>query len=341
MIVGFGKAFIAVVSEQLGPPLKQVAQYINEWVLPAFTTFRNEVAGKQLDAIKTWGSTLISFLGPVLKWCAEFITGTVLPAIKSLTQTWIENRERIMPIIDAMIFFGKVVGIIIGIVLILIGAGVFGALVGMFYLVAGVAKVVIGALAYVGDAFRVLMSIINSVIFWFRMLYQEVRDRIAGVLDIIRSLPMTIRNNLGNMDDLLLSAGRAVINGLINGIKQQIPSLGGVLSGIGGFIQDHKGPLDYDRRLLIPAGRAIMGGLMRGINDQMPALLDQINGINSTINLSTGQDSEGNSFRRPGLKPSGPPIVNKYYNIEQNITTQEISPRRTATQLGWEVTTVI
>lgn len=93
-----------------------------------------------------------------------------------------------------------------------------------------------------------------------------------AVISFLRGIPGRIRTAVGNLGSTLLEAGKALIRGLINGIKAQLGALGSVLGGVAGFIADHKGPLPKDRQLLVPHGRAIMAGLMAGIDAETGAL---------------------------------------------------------------------
>jgi phage-related protein len=107
------------------------------------------------------------------------------------------------------------------------------------------------------------------------------RTAFEAVLSFLRGIPARIRAAVGNLGSTLLEAGKALIRGLINGVKSQLGALGRVLGGIGGFIADHKGPLPKDRRLLVPHGRAIMRGLLAGIDAETGALaraLDRVGG---------------------------------------------------------------
>ena len=79
-----------------------------------------------------------------------------------------------------------------------------------------------------------------------------------GVQSLVSSV-INIFNTLRNIN--LWDIGRAIMNGLLNGLKSAWESVKGFVSGIAGWIRDHKGPIEVDRRLLIPAGNAIMGGL--------------------------------------------------------------------------------
>jgi hypothetical protein len=75
---------------------------------------------------------------------------------------------------------------------------------------------------------------------------------------------------------LLYNVGKNIVIGLINGISSMLSSLGNFLGSIGTFIQDHKGPIEKDRKLLVGAGQAIMGGLITGIASQRAALGDEL-----------------------------------------------------------------
>lgn len=73
-------------------------------------------------------------------------------------------------------------------------------------------------------------------------------------------------NQLWNID--LYGAGQAILQGFLNGLKSMWSSVTSFVGGIASWIADHKGPIEYDRKLLIPAGNAIMQGLDKGLQDR-------------------------------------------------------------------------
>lgn len=63
----------------------------------------------------------------------------------------------------------------------------------------------------------------------------------------------------------LFKHGQELINGFLNGMKSAFKGVKQWVGGIGKWIEKHKGPIQYDRKLLIPAGNAIMQGLNAGL----------------------------------------------------------------------------
>jgi len=88
---------------------------------------------------------------------------------------------------------------------------------------------------------------------------------------------------VGNLGSLLVSAGRNIIRGLINGINNMIGSLKSKLNQITNMIPNWKGPERVDRQLLFDTGRTIMGGLEHGITAGLPGLRSTLRDVTREI----------------------------------------------------------
>ncbi|EOI47874.1 phage tail tape measure protein [Enterococcus faecium] len=96
----------------------------------------------------------------------------------------------------------------------------------------------------VSGAQEVWDNLVNAV--------SDTVDRVTGWFD-----------NLKNID--LLAAGKAIMDSFLEGLQNTWKSVQDFVGGIGDWIREHKGPIQYDRKLLIPAGQAIMNGLNEGL----------------------------------------------------------------------------
>lgn len=101
-----------------------------------------------------------------------------------------------------------------------------------------------------------------------------------GIQSLVSSV-MNIFNTLRNIN--LWDIGIAIMNGFLNGLKSAWSSVQNFVSGIAGWIRDHKGPIEVDRRLLIPAGNAIMGGLNRGLDNGFDKTMAKVQSITGAI----------------------------------------------------------
>lgn len=127
---------------------------------------------------------------------------------------------------------------------------------------------------------------------------QGVRDLVSNVTSIF--------DGIRNID--LWSAGKAILDGFLGGLKSAWGAVTDFVGGIASWIRDHKGPIEYDRKLLIPAGNAIMQGLNRGLQDRFKGVKKSVSGMAGEIS---------NAFSNDDFGLSGTPTIAK--NIEASL----------------------
>lgn len=110
-----------------------------------------------------------------------------------------------------------------------------------------------------------------------------IRNGATAAFNAVRGLPGQIKSAVGDLGDLLFGAGKSIITGLVNGIKNAIPGLNSILSSVTSKIPDWKGPLDEDRKLLEPAGKAILGSLVTGLRRGIPELRSELGAVTGLL----------------------------------------------------------
>ena len=98
----------------------------------------------------------------------------------------------------------------------------------------------------VNGAQQVWDNLVNAV--------SETVDKVTGWFDKLREIN-------------LWEAGKAIMDSFLEGLQNAWKSVQDFVGGIGDWIREHKGPIQYDRKLLIPAGQAIMESLLKGLTD--------------------------------------------------------------------------
>lgn len=107
-----------------------------------------------------------------------------------------------------------------------------------------------------------VLSIIRGIVSGAQSAWNSLKQGVSNVVSAVKG----IFNSLANIN--LASAGRAIINGFLGGIKSAFEGVKSFVGGIASWIREHKGPISYDKRLLIPAGKAIMQSLDDGLRNQ-------------------------------------------------------------------------
>ena len=135
-----------------------------------------------------------------------------------------------------------------------------------------------------------VLSIINGLVSGAQNAWNNMSNAVSSLVSNVTGF----FNQLWNID--LYSAGQAILQGFLNGLQSMWSSVTNFVGGIASWIRDHKGPIEYDRKLLIPAGTAIMKGLDQGLQDQFKEVKQTVGGIAGEISdVFSGDNLDLNS----------------------------------------------
>lgn len=140
----------------------------------------------------------------------------------------------------------------------------------------------------------------------FSGLASAVASRLGDAVNRVKALPGLILNAVKNFGGLLVNAGRALIQGLINGVNQKIDQLRGLMNYVAGLIAGffgsspaEEGPLSGQGWTKI-RGQHMIQDLIKGIQSEVPDLRQA--SMQATSNIVFGQNSVQVNFQ--GQLPS-------------------------------------
>ena len=135
-----------------------------------------------------------------------------------------------------------------------------------------------------------VLGFINGLVSGAQTAWNNMKQ---GVTNVVNSVT-NIFKGLANIN--LWEAGKAILNGFLGGLKSAWEGVTNFVGGIANWIRDHKGPIDYDRKLLIPAGNAIMQGLDQGLQERFKGVKETVGGIAGEISdVFSGDNLDINS----------------------------------------------
>lgn len=118
-----------------------------------------------------------------------------------------------------------------------------------------------------------VINVANSLKDGFLNVLDSLKNGVSNAIEAVKSF----FNRLWNID--LSGAGRAIMDGFLNGLKSAWGAVTDFVGGIASWIAAHKGPISYDRRLLIPAGQAIMGGFNTALMGGFEKVKSNVSGM--------------------------------------------------------------
>lgn len=197
----------------------------------------------------------------------------------------------------------------------------------------------------IGIVTGIFNSVKNAVVTGVGKVKSGITTGFTDAVNWVKGIPGKIVSALGNLGTLLLQAGKDILQGLLNGLKDVWNNITDFVGGIGSWIADHKGPLSVDRKLLTPAGRAIMSGLHAGLQQEWGTVQAY---VTSRIAALSGlmpdavANAVGAAVRPPGATPRlVPPTSTGSTTSEGTTETWDMARLADAVAAGMEQVQVV
>lgn len=298
-VVAIGAALVLLYTrfQVVRDVIGAVASFITGTVVPAigaFVAFVTEQFGHLADFVRENWAGIQEAIGHVIVVVKGIIDGFI-SAVQAAWRIWGDEILNVVRIVWDQIrnVIDTVVGIISGIIRL------------------GLA-LINGEWGKAWDAIKDILStawdfIVETVKNALRLAREQIEAGISGVVAFMGEVPGKILSALGDVGGILYNAGKSIVSGFLQGIKDKIGDVYDFVKGIAGKIADLKGPIDKDRKLLIPAGEAIMGGLEEAIKRGQAGVESRVRALTAGLgNVSVGVSATGGAPSASGF--SGPLI---------------------------------
>lgn len=246
----------------------------------AYENFLAALANPEGDNI---GETLTALLDSVMTFAnnaipmVQAIGDQIIAIIPDITAQIGPAIEAMAPQLGAAIgtLIGALVTLIITLLPSIVTAAVqlfSGLITGLMQAMPQITAALIAAMPQLVSAItQGIPQILQAGMLLFAALITAVAQSAPEIVSaIIQMIPQLV-SAFSSAGPQLLEAGKAIMQSFLDGLKSVWGKVTDFVGGIGSWIAEHKGPVQYDRKLLVPAGTAIM----RGFGDALKAGFDR------------------------------------------------------------------
>ena len=300
------------ITSQVGVALAPIISQLLSSLVPVIGTLVQAVT-PLIQAVLSFISSLLPLIQAILPIITDAISiiVSVLTAIIPIITTVISVVTLIMTVVIEVI--NTVISVVTPIISFVLGvvSSITGAIADIASVISSIIQVVATA---VSTIISTVSKLVSKVVGFFVDLAQSVSTKITNlwndvknvfstgvntVIEFVRSIPSSILNFFNNAGNLLINAGKSIIDGLIKGIKNAakgaVDAVKNVVSSIRDFFPfspAKDGPFS-GKGYTTYSGRALMKGFADGIAKQAPAtarmIEDTMAGLNSLINAPQAQ----------------------------------------------------
>lgn len=247
----------------------EVVPVIRDQVIPALQQFGRWVAAEVLPRLRTLIDYVRANVIPVLIDLVVRGFRAAQEAVAKLRQTFVEHRAELTQLWNG---FKTVVDFIVTKVLPVVGPMLTNTVKGIVVVI----QSVIRQIAFWVTAFNTIKGAVTSAIGFVVAKFNEL-------VAFVRAIPGRVTAALGNVNNLLLDAGRRIIQGLLDGISAGFQKVKDLLGRLTALLPDWKGPRLRDRKLLFGAGKDIIDSLGLGMEARIPSIKDMLGDLTGTI----------------------------------------------------------
>lgn len=212
------------LSTTLGPGLRAIWDVIQNKVVPAITTMVNWLRNNLLPVLQAAWRIFLQQIQPALQHLGDTMRNYVAPAIAQLTAWWNRNKASILPLI-------KILGVLVAMMLLTAGT-VLGAVITavssgirIFLMWAKILTTTVRvAWLIIKAAMSTTIAVIKAIINWFSNLGSKVQATMSLAKNAVQNGINAIKGFFSGAGSWLISAGRDMVMGLVNGIRGAIGS---------------------------------------------------------------------------------------------------------------------